>query len=409
MKHLRVALSSLLALAGLALVPSAGAANPAAAQARPRPSCHGVPATIVGTDGRDRIVGTRRADVIVGLGGRDTILGGGGDDLICGGGDEDILFGGPGADRVYAGLDPHGPQDQLVGGPGADLLDPSLRSSGEGRVFARVGYAGEPAGVRVQVGSAGRWARVITRTGVDRVRMLPGLTILGSRHDDTYLGSARADRFLGGRGADRFLGGAGKDVFEGDRGDDTAYGGSGADQIDSGDGDDRVAGGAGPDRIRVNEDGGRFHGGPGNDIFEAAASGPEGATLTGGAGSDQLAVFPFYESEETVTITADYRVGLVTTDRSGYELRVSGIETTRFRNRTASGSDPVVIAYFYGTETRDAVWSRVELHAWTYGGQDQLMAVHFDDELDGGADLDSATGGGGDDTCVNIEETTDCD
>lgn len=275
----RSALGGLLVLAGLTLIPSvAVASGPAAAQARPRPSCHGVPATIVGTDRSERIVGTRRADVIVGLGGSDTILAGGGDDVVCGGSDADILFGG-----------------------------------------------------------------------------------------------------------------------------------SGADQLDSGDGDDRAMGRAGNDRIRVNEDGGRFYGGPGNDRFDAAATGPEGATLAGGEGTDQLVVFPFYESEETVAITADYRVGTVTTDRSGYELAVSGIETTRFRDWTASGSDTVVTAYFYGTESRDAVWSRVELHAWTYGGQDQLMAVYFDDELDGGADYDSAHGGGGDDTCLNIEDARDCD
>lgn len=72
--------------------------------------CRGLPATIVGTQGRDIIMGTAGPDVIHGLGGNDVIRGNGGNDIICGGSGNDRLFGGLGRDRLF-------------GGPGKDLLN----------------------------------------------------------------------------------------------------------------------------------------------------------------------------------------------------------------------------------------------------------------------------------------------
>ncbi|MFL5898032.1 MAG: hypothetical protein ACJ76D_06160 [Solirubrobacterales bacterium] len=57
-------------------------------------------ATIVGTDGRDRLTGTPHRDVIAALGGADEVRGLAGPDLICGGKGQDRLFGGAGADEV---------------------------------------------------------------------------------------------------------------------------------------------------------------------------------------------------------------------------------------------------------------------------------------------------------------------
>jgi Ca2+-binding RTX toxin-like protein len=88
-------------------------------------SCVGTPATIVGTEGNDRLRGTRGNDVIVGLGGADRIDGLRGGDLICGGpgndrihggAEVDLLFGDQGDDRLTGDRG----DDQLFGGPGAD-------------------------------------------------------------------------------------------------------------------------------------------------------------------------------------------------------------------------------------------------------------------------------------------------
>jgi len=82
----------------------------------PPPQCFGAHATIVGTNGRDRLNGTTGNDIIVGLGGNDIINGLGGKDLICGGEGRDKLNGGKGRDR----LDGNGGRDICKGGSGRD-------------------------------------------------------------------------------------------------------------------------------------------------------------------------------------------------------------------------------------------------------------------------------------------------
>ena len=122
-----VALSMLAALLASATV----------AGAQGTPLCDGQPATIVGTEGNDRIFGTDGPDVIVGLGGNDVIRGLGGNDVICGGNGRDRLFGGRGADVLLGGKKNDaikgdgGPDrlfgnqgnDRLIGGGGGDRLD----------------------------------------------------------------------------------------------------------------------------------------------------------------------------------------------------------------------------------------------------------------------------------------------
>jgi Ca2+-binding RTX toxin-like protein len=71
------------------------------------PKCHGMTATLYGTNKPDVIKASPYDDVIAGLGGADTIKGLDGDDVICGNGGNDKLVGGPG-------------KDKLVGGPGHD-------------------------------------------------------------------------------------------------------------------------------------------------------------------------------------------------------------------------------------------------------------------------------------------------
>lgn len=110
-----------------ALLASLAAATVAAPTVAAKPKCMGLAATIVGTNGPDRIVGTARRDVIVAKGGADRIFGRGGNDIICGGpgndrlvgqGGLDKLIGGAGADRAFGGPGP----DRLFGGPGPDFL-----------------------------------------------------------------------------------------------------------------------------------------------------------------------------------------------------------------------------------------------------------------------------------------------
>jgi len=88
---------------------------------RPSPAdvtCHGQPATQVGTEGADTLVGTKKRDVIVGLGGDDQIVGKKGNDLLCGGEGNDTLIGGKGNDQLSGGAG----TDSCNGGGGKERV-----------------------------------------------------------------------------------------------------------------------------------------------------------------------------------------------------------------------------------------------------------------------------------------------
>ncbi len=103
------------------------------AQAQPdQPMCGAWPASIVGTNGSDRLVGTAGDDVIVGLDGDDVILGRGGNDIICGGDGDDVIRAGAGADGAFGGPG----RDIVRGGPGPDYV---YGDAGRDRVFGGPG------------------------------------------------------------------------------------------------------------------------------------------------------------------------------------------------------------------------------------------------------------------------------
>ena len=80
--------------------------------------CNNRAATLVGTDGNDRLLGTPGNDVIHGLAGEDTIVGLDGNDVICGGPGRDRLSGNRGKDKLFGGAG----KDVLKGGMGSDRL-----------------------------------------------------------------------------------------------------------------------------------------------------------------------------------------------------------------------------------------------------------------------------------------------
>jgi hypothetical protein len=90
------------------------------------PTCHGKPATKVGTGDSELIEGSPKADVIVAGDGDDVIRTGAGDDIVCGGAGNDEIKGASGNDRLYGeeGRDKlnggGGSRDKCVGGPSRD-------------------------------------------------------------------------------------------------------------------------------------------------------------------------------------------------------------------------------------------------------------------------------------------------
>jgi Ca2+-binding RTX toxin-like protein len=152
-----------------------------------RPTCAGLPATIIGTAGDDVLTGTPGDDVIVTRGGRDRITARGGNDTICtgilavggGGGHNptntrdltDVVYGGPGNDTVFTG----GGDDAISGADGDDSI-----FAGGGRDTI-LGGAGDD----VIGGSRGRD------------------TLVGGADDDQLTGGPRTDSCRGGIGADQ--------------------------------------------------------------------------------------------------------------------------------------------------------------------------------------------------------------
>lgn len=83
------------------------------------PTCNGLVATCVGTDGHDLIWGTDGMDVIVAGDGNDVIQSDAGDDTICAGEGNDVVHGARGNDTIFG----EGGSDTLFGAPGDDILD----------------------------------------------------------------------------------------------------------------------------------------------------------------------------------------------------------------------------------------------------------------------------------------------
>lgn len=190
----------------------------APASAQSVPTCLGLPATIVGTEGNDRLVGTSGRDVIVGLGGNDVILGGEGSDLICGGTGNDTIRGQQKAD-VISGDAGH---DTIYGNWGADTI----------------------------VGGAGN-DRIDGGFGLDEIDGGPGNNwIRGGNHADRIFGGDGDDNIGGGNGHDEIRGLGGDDIVNGGGGVDRLFGGAGNDIINSGLGNDDIFGGNGVDNIR---------------------------------------------------------------------------------------------------------------------------------------------------------------
>ncbi|CAN5693870.1 hypothetical protein BH20ACT23_BH20ACT23_31060 [soil metagenome] len=239
------------------------ASLPTAVQAAP--TCLGVAATIVGTDGDDTLTGTSGDDVIVGLGGSDLLVGRAGNDRICGGPGRDFLYGDAGrtqtscpsargSDRLSGGRGNdalrgescyrHRIRDWFFGGPGSDEMlteggrDVIDLGSGEDTLFVQ---ANDPMTVDLERGlvkGGGLERDTIVRGTVENVEML----FTCYRGDLTLIGDDRANRLVGSGGDDVLRGRGGRDMIRAD-------GATPVDPCPDPQGNDHVFGGAGRDRL----------------------------------------------------------------------------------------------------------------------------------------------------------------
>lgn len=204
--------------------------------------CNGLPATIIGTDGRDIINGTGGDDVIVALGGNDDVNGGAGNDTIClgsgnddgiGAGGNDYIDGEDGDDLITTGVG----DDVAMGGDGTDRIRVQ-----RGNDFADGGAGND----RIE----GDGGDDILLGGDDNDTIIGGSgddDIQGGDGSDNLIGQGGVDTMSGGEGDDRAAGGAGNDMIAGDGGDDVLRGEGGDDLLDGGDDFDRLFGDTGAD------------------------------------------------------------------------------------------------------------------------------------------------------------------
>lgn len=314
----------------------------------PEPTCFGVPATIVGTDGNDDLVGTDGPDVIASFGGNDVVHPGDGDDLTCAGPGDDVVSDRAGDDKING----EEGSDQLGGGFGDDRL-------------------------------------------------------LGGAGDDRFdFGDAQSDR-----GNDVMVGNEGNDTFSRESGDDVGYGGAGADwwTSDMGGGSQSFYGGPDDDGVRINIEGRDFpenpapytvhvSGGLGDDQIGVFNIIPTGTRLFGGPGDDSI--------EDADADGRDLLRGGPGNDTLRVQSPDPDIPTAGkdYRLNGGRGSDFIVGSprrdFIRGGPAGDTLEGRAGNDVIRgRGGADTLRGNRGADTLRGGRDRDTNLGGPGSDLC----------
>lgn len=342
------------------------------------------PIATVGGDSNDTMAGTAAGDLLDGGAGNDTIAGGAGADTISGGDGSDTLFS---ADRyapfgypysIYylnnPTLDTGAEADTLYGGAGTDYLFAGFNDTVDGGAAEDVLYLsllGAGSGVTLDFRQAVVANGTGTIRGIEGVGWLqgsnyadditlsvtgsyaPGAVVYAMGGNDRVIADYRTTQIFGGDGDDfldgrisQYLqqidGGADNDtIYTNANSSTVAYGGSGNDTIYS---HGETHGGSGNDLIILSQTyyRGGVYGDEGDDEIRASAN---GNLISGGAGADRL-------------------VG-----SDGADTLVSG----DFAPGSQAAGDDI------GLE-RDVL---------TGGGGDDLLAIGWGDDADGGSGIDT--------------------
>ncbi len=393
----------------------AAPASSAATGVAPAVTCHGHPATIVGTAEDDVLVGTSQADVIVGLGGDDRIRALGGDDVVCGLAGSDEIDGGPGSDRLFGGIDrwwadrggANRVGDRVLPGPGDDYVDLGADSR------TVTGYLERDTLVYRQVHHAvtadlSRRPGTVSAEGVDTVRVHGQMGVVGSRFGDTIIGSPKADTLTGGWGDDVLEGRGGKDELDPDYYDETGRhvdadvvrGGNGRDFFSSVSGADQLYGGPGPDFFDVRSNGSALvAAGSGDDGVSAVIDPSRPVDLRGGVDDDYL--FLDYDRVHHLPGgTLDMATGTFVRDgMPGVAGRLAGFENV--------GLDARTDWRVHGTEGADEISGANQV--WSLGGDDKVYGTSGKDYVDAGDGNDLVWAYTGQDTCLNAERVRGCE
>lgn len=344
----------------LAVAPTASLVFLVPASTAAVPTCHGMDATIVGTDSSETLTGTEGTDVVVMGGGNDVFNGKGGDDVICGGAGKDSITPGPGNDIVHGGdgVDKifEGPgDDRLDGGPGIDMLS----YSASGTTNTAAGATDLHLDARTGVATSSNGTDAFSSFG-------------------WYVGSPNSDLLIGSSSDDRINGYAGpRDVIHGLDGDDDIYVEYGAPKIYAGNGDDVVHTDRVHDTLIVL--------GNGNDKMLFLRTG-SGGRWVGGPGVDLL-------QASGLSLVINMNQGFIQTKSTGGRWGIDGFENAR----GTYGPDRIV---------GNGVANRLD----GAGGLDTILGLGGDDVLLAGDTYYSNVldGGAGNDRCGTISVLYPC-
>ncbi len=338
----------------------------------------------VGGSGNDTMTGTAAGDILEGGAGNDTIAGGGGADTINGGDGSDTLF----SAEAYASfgypysipylnnptLDTGSEADTLNGGAGTDYLFAGFNDRVDGGTEEDVLYLslmGASSGVTLDFRQAVVANGTGTIRGIEGVGWLqgsnyadditlsysgayaPGAVVYAMGGNDRVIADSRTSMIFGDDGDDfldgrlsqylqKIDGGADNDtIYTNANSATVAYGGSGNDTIYS---HGETHGGSGNDLIILSQTyyRGGVYGDEGDDEIRASANGNQ---ISGGAGADRL-------------IGGD-----------GADLLVSGDFAA---GSLAAGND-----------------MGLEKDVLTGGGGDDILAIGWGDDADGGSGIDT--------------------
>lgn len=347
-------------------------------------------ANFSGTSGNDIFTGGGDYDNASGGAGNDQLSGAGGSDVLSGGAGADTLNGGDGDDRLFSGdeltsfnlpyygnpftlplVDTGAEPDRLIGGDGGDRFfagyGDSVDGGGNGYSgdYLYISFLGAPAGVTADFGLATQTIGGGVITGIENISYVQGSQFadnINVRAD--YNGYSDFTAVYGMGGNDTLTAGYYTGVISGDDGDDLVDGRPSQylQLVDGGAGNDTLytnsntfgdaSGGAGNDKIYAH---GLTHGGAGDDLiamqwsyYDGRVYGDDGAdtiiaaessnTIAGGAGADSLTG----SSGDDVLYSADYAASAYSSDAADD----MGLE----HDRVSAGNGNDILAIGFGDD-----------------------------------------------------------
>ena len=323
---------------------------------------------LIGSAFNDRLTASGNVEILA-MGGDDrvtvslgtnTIDGGDGNDALVGGSGADLLIGGPGNDTLSGNRG----ADRLRGGSGNDRLD-----GGGDRVGDFADYSDATVGVFADLLTLRGRDNIDGSVGVDTFVRING--VIGSAFNDIITGDALANELRGGAGDDELSGGAGNDILVGEAGDDDILGGDGDDVViwNLGDGDDVVEGGAG---INVGHLAGSL---AGVDVVAMSANGASIA-VDWNAGAEQPEFLGFTRLEFTLG---------------------GGNDVVTIGALAVTGVSSITVFLGEGDDAVNATVTDVVLLVFGDAGDDEILGGAAMDTLHGGDGDDHVAGGAGED------------